>query len=101
MKRSMVSVLPRATALQQSGSVALIAAMLDRAVADVRAGGRLRTQALAWVCDLHAKQRPGSFEWCCAALNVDIDAVRTRIVRQQSVETTTRPPAAAWRSKIG
>ena len=83
MKRLMVFV-PLESAHKKSGSVALIAAMLDRAVEDVRAGDRLRTDALAWVCDLDAKDRLGSFEWCCVALNLDVDAVRTRIVRQQS-----------------
>jgi len=78
--------LPLASPLQKSGSLALIAAMLDRALEDVRASDRLRKEALAWLCDLDAKDRLGSFEWCCAALNLDVDAVRTRIVQQQSVE---------------
>ena len=85
MRLSTVSV-PVTLMPQKTGPVALIAAMLDRAVEDVRAGGRLRTHALGWVCDRRAKERPGSFEWCCTALNVDVDAVRTRLVRQQSVK---------------
>ena len=80
MRLSTVSV-PLTSAFRKSGPVALIAAMLDRAVEDVRAGGLLRTQALAWVCDRDAKERVGSFEWCCAALNLDVDAVRAQVVR--------------------
>ena len=76
---------PLAEVHQKSGATALIAAMLNRAMEDVRAGDRLRTQALAWVCDPEAKERLGSFEWCCRSLNLDVDAVRAQI-RQQSVE---------------
>lgn len=92
MKRPMVFV-PLASPPEKSGSVSLIAAMLHRALEDVRAGGPLRTQALGWVRDLSAKARPGSFEWCCVALNLDVDAVRTRIVQQQSVEGGTTDKA--------
>jgi len=74
---------PLESAHKKSGATALVAAMLDRAVEDVRAGDRLRTDALAWVCDRQAKERVGSFEWCCVALNLDVEAVRVRIVGQQ------------------
>ena len=82
MKRLMVFV-PLESAHKKSGATALIAAILERAVDDIKAGDRLRTQALGWVCDLDAKERPGSFEWCCAALNLDVDVVRGRLVGQQ------------------
>lgn len=88
MRLSMVSVpMPLASARRKTGPVALIAAMLDRALEDVRAGDRLRTEALAWVRDQGARERLGSFEWCCAALNLDVDAVRARITQQQSVSS--------------
>jgi hypothetical protein len=82
MKRPMV---PLAAAHRKNGSVALIAAMIDRALEDVRVGDRLRIEALAWVCERDAREEPGSFDWCCAALNLDADAVRARLVRQPSV----------------
>ena len=98
MKRPMVSV-PLASPLQKTGAIALIAAMLDRALEDVRVGDRLRIEALAWVCARDARERVGSFAWCCAALNLDVDAVRTRIVREQSVKDgpdrqTSRQPSS-------
>ena len=106
MKRLMVFV-PLASAHKKSGATALVAAMLDRALEDVRAGNvkganrtrrvrvqnQLRTEALAWVCEGQAKERVGSFEWCCAALNLDVEAVRTRIVRSNvSTDPSTQPP---------
>ena len=95
----MVSV-PLASPLRKNGSVALIAAILDRAVEDVRAGDRPRTEALAWVCERDAKERLGSFEWCCAALNLDVDAVRARIVLESSGDDAHDGQAVAQPSGV-
>jgi hypothetical protein len=61
---------------------ALIAAILLRAFDDLSLGPRERSHVMAWVDGIGCKQQPGSFEWCCEALELNPDAVRGRY-RQQ------------------
>ncbi len=56
----------------------LIAAILQRALDDAKLNGVLRRQALAWLHEESVAQRPGSFEWCCAALGLSSSAIRSR-----------------------
>lgn len=57
---------------------ALIAAILLRALDDLRLGPAARVGVLAWVNQTGNRQRPGSFEWCCEALSLNPDAVRRK-----------------------
>lgn len=60
---------------------ALIAAIMQRALDDLRRGPLERGSVMAWV-NTTGNQRPGSFQWCCEALNLNPDAVR-RMYRDQ------------------
>ncbi len=56
----------------------LIVAILQRALDDLHLGGRFRVQALRWLNEHQVESQPGSFEWCCAALDLDADVVRRK-----------------------
>ncbi len=56
----------------------LIVAILQRALDDLHLGGRFRVQALHWLNEHQVESQPGSFEWCCAALDLDADVVRRK-----------------------
>lgn len=56
----------------------LIAAIIQRALDDLRLGARFRMEAAAWLNERRSEEQPGSFEWCCAGLGLDPDTVRKR-----------------------
>ena len=65
---------------------ALVAAVLERAFEDLKLGRHLAARARQWFAD----QEPAhawSFEWCCAILDLDPDAVRTRLAQDLAVES--------------
>ena len=57
---------------------ALVAAVLERACDDVKLRGRLAAQAMEWITE-HNPTDAWSFEWCCAILDLDADAVRHQL----------------------
>lgn len=57
---------------------ALVAAVLERAWEDVKLRGRLGAQATEWIIE-RKPSKAWSFEWCCAILNFDPDAVRHQL----------------------
>jgi hypothetical protein len=56
---------------------ALVAAVVERACEDVELGGVLAAQAIEWSTERESDA--WSFEWCCAILNLDPDAVRQKL----------------------
>ena len=56
----------------------LVAAVLERACEDVKLRGRLAAQAIEWSTE-RDPSNAWSFEWCCAILNLDPDAVRQQL----------------------
>jgi len=54
---------------------ALVAAVLERAFQDLKLTHDLAGPARQWL-DERDPARPWSFEWCCAILQLDPDAVR-------------------------
>ncbi len=56
----------------------LVVAILQRALDDLQLGGRFRVQAMRWLHEQQSESQPGSFEWCCAALDLDADVVRRK-----------------------
>ncbi len=57
---------------------ALVAAVVARACEDVKLQGRLGIEAIEWLADRDPNDA-WSFEWCCAILNLDPDAVRQQL----------------------
>ncbi len=53
---------------------ALVAAVLERAFEDLRLTRNLAEPAREWLDE--RGPRPWSFEWCCAIVDLDPDAVR-------------------------
>ncbi len=54
---------------------ALVAAVLERALQDLKLTSDLAAPARDWLEERGLRQA-WSFEWCCAILNLDPDAVR-------------------------
>jgi hypothetical protein len=57
---------------------ALVAAVLERACEDVKLRGRLGAQAIQWVT-AREPDEAWSFDWCCAILELNPDAVRHQL----------------------
>ena len=57
---------------------ALVAAVVARACEDVKLGHRFAAEALEWFTERN-QMEAWSFEWCCAILNLDPDAVREQL----------------------
>jgi hypothetical protein len=57
---------------------ALVAAVLERACDDLKIGGRLAVEATDWLTEGDPADA-WSFEWCCAILDLDPEAVRQQL----------------------
>lgn len=57
---------------------ALVAAVVARACEDVKLGDRLAAQAIEWLTESDPIDA-WSFEWCCAILDLDPNAVRQQL----------------------
>jgi hypothetical protein len=57
---------------------ALVAAVLERAFQDLKLTRDLADPAREWL-EERDPLRPWSFEWCCAILHLDPDAVREQL----------------------
>lgn len=60
------------------GMLALVTAVLERALDDVRMGGHLAVQAIEWLTERESGDA-WSFEWCCSILKLDAGAVRRQV----------------------
>ncbi len=68
----------RRSRLRPQPAQLLIVAILQRALDDLHLGGRVRVQAMRWLHEPRGESQPGSFEWCCAALDLDAEVVRRK-----------------------
>jgi len=84
---------------------ALIAAILQRALEDLALGDPHRSRVLAWIDADGNESGPGSFLWCCEALALNADAVRSQYwQRARSIDqprATAAAPTQAVQSPLG
>jgi len=69
---------------------ALVAAILDSARDDLKRGRRVATEAREWFAE-RDPTLPWSFEWCCAILDLDPDAVRLQISANRDARHLPQP----------
>lgn len=62
----------------------LVVAVVERAWDDAKLEGRLAAQAIEWIAQ-RGSIDAWSFEWCCAILKLDPDAVRRQIVNARKL----------------
>jgi hypothetical protein len=67
----------------------LVAAVLVRAGEDLQLGRHLAADAVEWLTE-REPARSWSFEWCCAILDLDADAVREQLVGMPACRTLRR-----------
>jgi len=75
---------------------ALVAAVVIRACDDLKLGRVLAAQALEWFNERDPVDA-WSFEWCCAILNLDPDAVRQQLAEAPGVQPQRRLAAVQSR----
>jgi hypothetical protein len=69
---------------------ALVAAVLERAFDDLKLGRQIASRAREWFED-REPTHAWSFEWCCAILDLNPDAVREQLPDDPPAQSSVTP----------